>query len=177
MIRTRVGYAGGTSPSPTYGRIGDHAETIQVDYDPTVITYEELLTLFWSSHSPISRASSRQYASIIHYATEVEKLLAEQSLQEQEAALGRKVYTEIIPLTGFTLAEDYHQKYYLQNQVGLMSEFAAIYPVFMDFIDSTAAARVNGYVGRNGSLEQLKAEIGQLGLSDKAQEALHGYFK
>ena len=58
-----------------------------------------------------------------------------------------------------------------------MSEYAAIYPVFMDFIDSTAAARVNGYVGRNGSLEQLEAEIGQLGLSDKAQEALQGYFK
>ena len=177
MIRTRVGYAGGTSLSPTYGRIGDHAETIQIDYDPAVISYDELLALFWGAHSPVSPSSSRQYASIIHYGTEEKKLLAEQSLQAQEKLLGRKIYTEIIPLGTFTLAEDYHQKYYLQNQRILMDEFRMIYPDMADFINSTAAARANGYVGRYGLLESLQAEIDQLGLSSKAQEELLRYFK
>lgn len=177
MIRTRVGYAGGESQNPSYSIIGDHAETIQVDYDPAVVSYEDLLAVFWSEHMPVSPAASRQYASLIHYATAEEKLLAEQSMQAQEKAIGRKLYTEIIPLGTFTLAEDYHQKYYLQNRSDLMSEFSTMYPDMQDFVNSTAAARVNGYVGRNGSLEQLQAELDQLGLSGKAQEILLGYFE
>ena len=177
MIRTRVGYAGGDRPNPTYSSIGDHAETIQIDYDPSVISYEELLAIFWGAHSPVSPSSSSQYASIIHYATDEEKLVAEQSLQAQEEALGRKIYTEIIPLSTFTLAENYHQKYYLQNQKNLMDEFMRLYPDMDDFINSTSAARVNGYVGRYSSLEQLQAEIGSLGLSAKAQEDLLKYVK
>ena len=177
MIRTRVGYAGGDHQDPTYSRIGDHAETIQIDYDPAVISYEDLLAMFWSGHTPISPSSSSQYASIIHYATGEEKLLAEQSLAAQEKVLGRKVYTEIIPLGVFTLAEDYHQKYYLQNQRVLMDEFRMIYPDMADFINSTAATRANGYVGRNGTLDSLKAEIDQFGLSLKGQEELLRYFE
>ena len=177
MIRTRVGYAGGDSQNPTYRSIGDHAETIQIDYDPSVISYEELLGMFWAGHTPISPSSSSQYASNIHYGTEEEKLLAEQSMQAQEKVLGKQLYTEIVALGTFTLAEDYHQKYYLQNKKDLMSEFSAIYPDMMDFINSTAAARANGYVGRNGSLEALQAEIEQLGLSEEGQEELLGYFE
>ena len=177
MIRTRVGYAGGDSQNPSYSNIGDQAETIQIDYDPDVISYEELLGMFWSGHTPISPSSSSQYASIIHYGTEEEKLLAEQSLQAQEKVLGKKLYSEVVALGTFTLAEDYHQKYYLQNRKALMSEFSEIYPDMMDFINSTAAARANGYVGRNGSLETLKAEIGLLGLSDDGQKELLGYFR
>jgi len=177
VIRTRVGYAGGTSPSPTYRSIGDHAETIQIDYDPTVISYAELLALFWNNHTPTYRSASRQYASIIHYHTEDERLQAEKTRQEQEEALGTAVYTEIIPLGDFTLAEDYHQKYYLQNRAELMSEFDAIYPEFEDFINSTAAARVNGYLGYNGTVETLRAEIDQLGLSGEAQETLLRFFR
>jgi peptide-methionine (S)-S-oxide reductase len=177
VIRTRVGYAGGDRQDPTYSRIGDHAETIQIDYDPAVISYEELLAMFWSGHTPISPSSSRQYASIIHYATDEQRLLAEQSLQAQEKVLDRKVYTEIIPLGTFTLAEDYHQKYYLQNQPALMGEFSAMYPDMAGFINSTAAARANGYVGRNGSLQNLQAEIDLLGLSEEGQGALLRYFK
>jgi peptide-methionine (S)-S-oxide reductase len=177
VVRTRVGYAGGDSQNPTYRNIGDQSETIQIDYDPALISYEELLALFWGAHSPISPSSSSQYASIIHYGTDEEKLLAEQSMQAQEEVLGKKIYTEIIPLGEFTLAEDYHQKYYLQNRNDLMSEFSAIYPDIQDFINSTAAARANGYVGRNGSLEMLEAEIDSLGLSDEGQEELLRYFK
>ena len=177
MIRTRVGYAGGTSDSPTYRGIGDHSETIQIDYDPDVISYAELLALFWDNHTPTYQSSSRQYASIIHYTTEAERLLAEQTRQAQEEKLGTKIYTEIVPLESFTLAENYHQKYYLQNRPELMSEFSAIYPDMEAFINSTAAARVNGYLGYNGTLENLQAEIDQLGLSSEAQEILLRFFR
>jgi peptide-methionine (S)-S-oxide reductase len=177
VIRTRVGYAGGERENPTYRSIGDHAETIQIDYDPAVISYGELLDLFWGWHSPLSPNSSKQYASIIHYETEEEKLLAEQSMQAREAVLGREVFTDIIPLGIFTLAEDYHQKYYLQNKPALMAEFGAMYPDMADFVNSTAVARANGYVGRNGTVEMLEAEIGLLGLSEEGQEELRQYMK
>ena len=67
IVRTRVGYAGGTTVNPTYRNIGDHAETIQIDFDPTVMTYEELLATFWASHNPIRLKLRRQYMSAIFY--------------------------------------------------------------------------------------------------------------
>ncbi len=64
-VRTRVGYAGGTLANPTYYNLGDHTETIEMDYDPDVITYTELLAIFWNSHDPTSPSYSRHYKSII----------------------------------------------------------------------------------------------------------------
>jgi methionine-S-sulfoxide reductase len=52
VVHTRVGYAGGTTPHPRYRDLGDHSETVQVDFDPAVITYAELLDVFWKSHNP-----------------------------------------------------------------------------------------------------------------------------
>src|SRR6056297_3828024 len=65
VIRTRVGYAGGSTEGPTYKMIGDHTETIEIDYDPAVISYRELLEIFFDSHNPYSQSYSRQYASLI----------------------------------------------------------------------------------------------------------------
>ena len=64
-MRTRVGYAGGSKPNPTYRDLGDHSETVQIDYDPSKISYQELLAIFWDTHNPGSRPYSRQYASIV----------------------------------------------------------------------------------------------------------------
>jgi len=55
VIRTRVGYAGGSTNNPTYYNLGDHSETVQIDYDPTRISYEELLEVFWDSHNPTTQ--------------------------------------------------------------------------------------------------------------------------
>jgi len=79
VLRTRVGYAGGTKPNPTYRDLGDHAETVQVDYDLSKITYPELLNAFWTGHDPTHRSWSRQYASIIFVHNEEERRLAEAS--------------------------------------------------------------------------------------------------
>lgn len=114
MTATRVGYAGGTTPDPTYRSMGDHTETVQIDYDPSVITYDELLTEFWASHRPTRPAASRQYASIIFHSTEAEREAAEASRAALERSVGR-LYTDIVPLERFYLAEEYHQHYYEKN--------------------------------------------------------------
>jgi hypothetical protein len=152
--------------------LGNHSETIQIDYDPSVITYEELLDVFWSSHNPVGRALSRQYASIIFHHDDKQRRLAEMTKERRQAEGGRRVSTEIIPYTRFWRAEDYHQKYRLRGVSDLVDEFEAIYPDPKDFVDSTAAARVNGYVGGNGTMEQLEKEIDRLGLSKEGQETL-----
>jgi peptide-methionine (S)-S-oxide reductase len=167
-----VGYAGGSKANPTYHSLGDHSETIQIDYDPAQISYQELLDIFWSSHSPTARPWSRQYASIIFYHNEEQKRLAEASRDREAAGRGSPIYTEIVPFAQFYLAEAYHQKYQLQQIPALLRELRAIYPRDGDWIDSTAAARINGYLAGYGSLAELRAGIEDLGLSPVAQQKL-----
>ena len=159
VVRTRVGYAGGTTESPTYHNLGDHTETIQIDYDPTLISYEQLLEIYWDSHNPTARPWSTQYMSIVFYHNSEQRELAMETKQREEASSGRQVYTEIIPFSEFHLAEDYHQKYHLQQLPELMEELAAIYPNFADFIDSTAVARINGYVGGQVTFQDLQEQL------------------
>jgi peptide-methionine (S)-S-oxide reductase len=172
VIRTRVGYAGGTPKDPTYHNLGDHSETIQIDYDPAQISYEDLLEVFWDSHYPAARPWSQQYASIIFYHDEEQERQATASWEREAAKYESQIFTEIVPLSDFYLAEDYHQKYRLRSVPLLLDEFSAIYPDEADLVDSTAATRVNGYVGGNGTYESLQAEIDKLGLSTEAREFL-----
>ena len=172
MVRTRVGYAGGTQKDPTYYKLGDHTETIQIDYDPTRISYEDLLAIFWDSHNPANPPFSRQYKSIIFYHNEEQKKLALETKARVEAELNASVLTEIIPASEFYLAEAYHQKYYLQGVPQFKQEFDAIYPDINDFIASTSVARVNGYLGGNGTVASLQAEIESFGLSPQARQKL-----
>jgi peptide-methionine (S)-S-oxide reductase len=159
VIRTRVGYAGGTRENPTYHSLGDHTETIQIDYDPTQISYEELLEVYWGSHNPALQPWSRQYMSIIFYHDSSQRELALESKRSEETSSGQQVYTEIIPFSEFYLAEDYHQKYHLQQVPELMEELATIYPNFVDFVDSTAVARINGYAGGHVSFQELQEQL------------------
>jgi len=166
-----VGYAGGKKANPTYRSIGDHAETIQIDYDPQQVSYDALLDVFWNSHSPTARSWSRQYASILFVHDAEQRAQAEASLKREEEKFARKIFTEIVDYSGFTLAEDYHQKYRLRNS-SLEREYLAIYPDLLDFVNSTAVTRVNGYLIGHGTPEQLESEIDTLGLSDVSKEKL-----
>jgi peptide-methionine (S)-S-oxide reductase len=152
--------------------MGDHAETIQIDYDPSKISYAELLEVFWSSHDPTRPAWKRQYMSAIFFNNEEQKRLALETRDRKATAVQKKIYTEIIPFAEFYLAEDYHQKYYLQQVPELKREFRTIYSADQDFTNSTAAARVNGYVDGYGSPAKLKTEIDDLGLSPAGKKAL-----
>ncbi len=170
-MRTRVGYTGGATVNPTYYKLGDHTETVQIDYDPTQITYAELLAVFWQSHDPTSPAWSRQYRSAIFYHNEEQERIARESKQQREEALGVRLYTDIELAGRFYLAEDYHQKYYLRSQRNLFREFEAIYADTASLIHSTAVARANGYVGGYGTPQDADTIL-QLGLSQAATQML-----
>jgi len=170
VIRTRVGYAGGQTENPDYGNIGDHTEAVQVDFDPQKISYATLLAVFWESHRPDSRSWKRQYLNAVFYHDARQEQEALTSRAALEDRLGRNVRTEVLPLRSFTRAEDYHQKYILKRESELMRELSRMYPNHRDLVDSTAVARLNGYVGGHGSPEQLDREIERLGLSPESRK-------
>jgi len=175
-VRTRVGYCGGSTHNPTYRDLGDHTEALQIDYDPAKITYEKLLECFWGTHGPCAKSHNRQYRSAVFFQNEAQKKLALASRERVAEKLKNKVETEVEPLKEFFVAEDYHQKYYLRQDRELMREFNAIYPSPRDFVNSTAAARVNGYAG--GHAQGLKkADIEALGLSAEATRKVQGLIR
>jgi len=114
----------------------------------------------------------RQYASAIFYHDENQKTAAMEALSKEQDKRGVKLYTLIMPYEKLFLAEGYHQKYYLQLVDILKSEMKNHYPKLKDFIDSTAAARINGYLKGLGTTEDLLEEIDYLGLSDKGKKRL-----
>ena len=171
VVRTRVGYAGGTAENPTYYSIGNHIETVQIDFDRARISYSELLDIFWRSHNRRQLPTwSRQYMDAVFYCGEEQARSAQLKLQFEQAA-GGEIYTLVEPLTAFYLAEDYHQKYYLRQETELMKEFDLVYGR-AQFIDSTVAARVNGYLAGCGSLFDLKTQIKEFGWSPAGCEKL-----
>lgn len=122
VISTRVGYLGGTMENPTYkdvctGRTG-HAEVVEVSYDPSKVSYDDMLTIFWENHDPttLNRQGpdvGTQYRSAIFYHDEDQKAAAVASKEEREKSgrYHRPIVTEITAATPFYEAEDYHQQY------------------------------------------------------------------
>lgn len=169
VVRTRVGYAGGATPDPNYHNIGDHIETIQIDYDPKKISFEELLNIFWNGHKPSRTVWKRQYASALFFHNEYQESVAREGRAMLTSQLGEEVGTELIPFTKFYMAEMYHQKYHLQGYEELMREYRSFYPSLGDIVNSTSAARVNGFIGGYGEVSQFEEVFPLLGLSgDKA---------
>jgi len=152
--------------------MGDHTETLEVEFNQAIISLKDLLDVFWKSHNPTRGSWSRQYMSIFFYNNDEQKETIMNSKSEFARKTGKKIYTEVAKLDTFYPAEDYHQKYYLQRIPELMKELRAIYPDFQDFVKSTAAARINGYVGGYGTLAMLRDEIDDLGLSVRGRELL-----
>jgi peptide-methionine (S)-S-oxide reductase len=118
------GYAGGTKENPTYkevctGKTG-HAEVIQIEYDPKVVSYEKVLDTFWDAHDPttLNRQggdSGTQYRSIILYANESQKAAAEKSKAAAQKRFTQPIVTQIVPLKAFYKSEDFHHDYYRNN--------------------------------------------------------------
>ncbi len=126
VVKTTVGYTGGTVPNPTYEQVSGggtgHAESIEVVYDPRRIGYEKLLDVFWHNIDPTTRDREfcdvgHQYRSAIFYHDEAQRLAAERSKAELErtASLPGPIVTEIVPAGTFYPAEAYHQEYAKKN--------------------------------------------------------------
>lgn len=172
MLRTRVGYAGGTTSSPTYQSIGDHSEALQIDFDPELISYEELLAEFFSSHNPCRVAFSQQYRSAIFPHGEAQARAAEEASRRAAVERGSQVVTDIEPFTGFTLAEDYHQKYRLRFDKALMAAFGEVYPTMEELLGSTAVTRANAFIAGHGDERLIAEDLPRMGLTPELQGRL-----
>lgn len=166
-----MGYAGGKTDSPTYRSIGDHTETVQVDFDKKKITYRQLLDIFWSSHSYTQQTGIPQYKNVIFYHNANQRQQSMASKDALEQSSGKTVQTDILPLKAFTLAEDYHQKYFLKHS-SLKHLLDKFYTRHADLVGSTAATRLNGYAGQNGTKAQLSRELQSLGVSEEGKKVL-----
>jgi len=127
VIKVTSGYAGGQMKNPTYRQVctGEtgHAEVTQVEYDPSKVSYQELLDLFWQMHDPttLNRQGAdegTQYRSVIFYHSDEQRRLAEESKQKMDESgkFRDPIVTEISPAPEFYAAEEYHQDYYEQNR-------------------------------------------------------------
>jgi peptide-methionine (S)-S-oxide reductase len=121
---TTSGYAGGTVENPTYEQVTaggtGHAEVVRVIYDPSEVSYETLLYVYWRNVDPFDGGGQfcdrgQSYRPAIFYNTEEQRRLAQASKTKVEELLGRNVAVEIEPLQAFYAAEDYHQNYYKKN--------------------------------------------------------------
>ena len=158
--------------NPGYHDLGDHSEAIQIDFDPSRISYRELLDIFWKSHDPARSSWSRQYRNAVFYHNDLQMKTAMETRDKLASKEKERIATAIEPYSGFYLAEDYHQKHSLRSYPEIMAEFRAMFPEIKSLLTSTAVTRVNGYLGGNGSCNSLKKEIDSFGLSFRAKEIL-----
>lgn len=173
MIRTRVGYCGGSTDSPTYHSLGDHSETIELDYDPGIVTYEDLLADFLAWHETGLRSMSVQYRSAVFCRSDDEVAAAERALASPRSVFGAAA-TSIERLKRFWPAEDYHQKYTLRGHRDIAAQLRARFTDESAFRDSTSAARLNGWLDGWGNAAQIECELSLTGLSTRAQDEVRG---
>jgi peptide-methionine (S)-S-oxide reductase len=124
VVGTEVGYAGGATEHPTYRDVCSHttghAEVLRVVFDPSVVTYDQLLEVFWAMHDPTQMNRQGpdvgdQYRSVIFTHSDEQQRAAEASRERAQARFDRPIATEIVPSPTFWPAEDYHQRYYDKN--------------------------------------------------------------
>jgi peptide-methionine (S)-S-oxide reductase len=124
IISVVSGYAGGQTENPTYEEIGTsktgHAEVVQIEYDPAKISYEKIIDLFWEAHDPTTlnrqgADTGPQYRSIILTENDDQMRIANESKTRAQTKSKSPIVTEIVPLTKFYPAEDYHQDFYREN--------------------------------------------------------------
>jgi len=126
ILSSTAGYTGGHVENPTYEKVSHgntgHYESVEIAFDPSIISYEEILKLFWKNIDPVDAGGQfcdrgDSYRSAIFYANESQKDLAEQSKVDLEKKLKTPVATSIIPASKFYPAEDYHQDFHSKNPI------------------------------------------------------------
>ena len=127
VLKTEVGYSGGKIKNPTYEEVcsnkSGHAEVVKIEFDPEVVSYEDLLNIFWESHDPTTENMQwpdigQQYRSMIFYFNDNQREKAEKSKEEIQKQIPKKIVTEIVKAGEFYPAEVYHQDYVKKHGVG-----------------------------------------------------------
>jgi len=152
VVRTTAGYSGGTKVNPEYRLLGDHAEAVQVEYDPKIIQYEQLLDIFWSNHDATQVFGQgpdvgEQYRSIIFInGSDEAKLAAVSKEREQTKLMDNLVTTQIQQFETFYPAEPEHQKFELRRNPALL-QLLGVFPE-EEFARSSIATKLNSYAAR-----------------------------
>ena len=167
VVSTRVGFSGGTLPDPSYSAIGDHVETVEVLYDPAIISYPELLRHFWRHHNSRAKPIFRQYASAVFCVKNEQIEIAQKEREAWQGQGEEKVLTAILPAAEFYPAADNHQKYYLQQDEVLLQGLPE-----ENRLKTTLAAKLNAVSGRAGDRETLSRELSEFGIDEAARERL-----
>jgi peptide-methionine (S)-S-oxide reductase len=126
VLTVEPGYSGGSIPNPTYEQVctdrTGHAEVARITFDPAIITYRDLLGVFFSTHDPttLNRQGAdkgTQYRSVIFYGSEEQKKAAEETIHglTEDETFGEPIVTQVLPLNAFYVAEDYHRDYFRKN--------------------------------------------------------------
>ncbi|KAL7076052.1 hypothetical protein ACQ4LE_004381 [Meloidogyne hapla] len=167
VLKTRVGYSGGTSPSPPYQNIGDHTgkmkgkgkrilfilknifkkEIVEIQFNQELTKYKEIINLFYSQHN-ITLPQKTQYKSVILYVNEEQKNICLEEMEKAKEKFNKKTifYTFLQKFEKFYQAEDYHQKYWLRCENNIFKELNLSNS---ELINSTLATKINGYLGGN----------------------------
>ena len=157
VVRTRVGYAGGTKLNPTYRDLGDQTEAFQVDFDPEELTYTDLLDVVFENHTPRHQTGKRQYQNVVFYESEGQREALDEFLAENGMEAD-SIETRVERLNRFYLAEGYHQKYNLKAKESLMEPFEEAGYDEEAIRESPAAAKLNGVAGGHDVPEEKGLE-------------------
>jgi peptide-methionine (S)-S-oxide reductase len=132
VVEVASGYSGGHTENPTYGDVCSsatgHAEVVEVEYDPSKVSYEELLEVFWTHHDPtqLNRQGpdvGTQYRSVIFFYTPEQEDAARASKEKAQSRFKNPIVTEIKPASEFYRAEEYHQRYFEKNRLARFFSF------------------------------------------------------
>jgi len=156
--------------------MGDHTETVQIKYDPEIISFGEFLKVFYEIHDPTFKYQSPQYMSLILYHDPEQKDLAQKEKKKLSEKFMGEVQTRIEEYISFYPAEDYHQKYFLQAFPEIMKELKKNSPDFQTLIKSKTAARINGYISGFGSKEQLEKGLQKFNLDQETKRIIQNLF-
>ena len=159
IYKSHVGYSGGNQSNPTYQDLKDHTQSIQLYYSPLEISFKEILAMFFES--------TIENDKIIFYNNEEEK-----QISESELTFKNLNHVKVKAFESFKIAEEIHQKYYIQKDTKLYSFFLDLFNRnFWDFVNSTASLKFNAYAAGNGNEEMILEDCNKLNLP----ENLRGY--
>jgi len=162
VVRTRVGYAGGSTAEPTYTDVGDHTEALQVEYLPEERSYADLLEVAFRSHDPYHRVSKTQYQNVVFTATERQREALEAYL-DASGPDREQIETRLASLEAFHTAESYHQKYRLRSKRWVTDAFREAGYDDDGLRESPAAAKLNGYLAGHDISDHHDLGVGSPG--------------
>lgn len=160
VVRTRVGYAGGTKSDPSYEVIGDHTEVVQLDYDPDRLSFKDLLEWAFEQHHPSQQPKKRQYQHIVFTGTADQRNQLRAYVADSEFDRD-KIETRLEPLEDFYVAEEYHQKFQLRGKRWITEAFDGADYDATAVRESPAAAKLNAHVaGHDVDIPFLEPSFG-----------------